>query len=162
MSRRARSVTFPISICLLFVALAFARAHPQRPGNLTGVWTLDMRSMPGDSDTAAYRGTIVLVAYRQDSAPWSFNMRRPDYVGAYDFPGPRSTYVSPTLMQFPAVAARWVSSDSVMLALGPQNADHGWLSLSGQMKGDAICGSWALAAYAIKHRGNYCMRRLSN
>ncbi len=160
MSPQARSAALLVSVWL-GVVLGFARGRPHRD-NLAGTWALEMRAMRSDTDAVTHRGTIVLVTYRQDGATWSFNIRRPDYVGAYDFQAPLPTYAPSPPSQFPAVAAKWLSSDSVMVALGPQNVDHGWLNLIGPIKGDSICGSWALTAYAIAHHGSYCMRRANH
>src|SRR5579862_4787591 len=94
-------------------AIAFHRAgSPQHP-DLTGVWSLEMRAIGNATDTTTRQGRLALVAYGSDSAAWSFNVSKPDYVGAYVFTAPRAPYVPRASSAFPAVAVQWTGGDSV-------------------------------------------------
>ncbi len=158
MYQRAKFVAVVVPLCL-GITLGFSRSQQQRRNNLTGVWALEMHTSGDSSDTVTHHGIVVLVNYAGDSAPWSFNILGPDYVGAFTLAAPVPAYLLPAVRQFPSVAARRLAGDSVEMALGSQRSDHGWLSLSGSMKGDSSCGVWALAAYSVTHLGSYCLRR---
>jgi hypothetical protein len=161
MSRGARIMAVAVPVCLGAI-LGFTRSQRPDRDDLTGVWRLEMRAAGDPSDSRTHRGLVVLVKVGGGGAPWSFNVSKPDYVGAFSLSPPVPAYALPTLKQFPAVAVRQLAGDSIELALGSQSVDHGWLSLSGALRGDTSCGVWVLTAYAVTHRGSYCLRRNSD